>query len=78
MGDDGFFRALDTIGLVVLPIGDTIFSRGKVTKKYIENGEYLVDFDVWVESIRGHVSFFAKAKASLVSKENPLGSMGIQ
>jgi hypothetical protein len=61
------------------PLGDTIFGRGKVKNKYISaNGEYLVDLDVWVETIRGYVSDVATATVSLISKETPLRSMGIQ
>ena len=32
---------------------DTLTTRGKVTRKYVENGEHLVELDVWVENQKG-------------------------
>ena len=79
MGDDGFLRRVNLLKLNNHPLGDTLFGRGKVKKKYISaNGEYLVDLEVWVETIRGYVSDVATATVSLISRENPLRSMGIQ
>ncbi|MFC1902019.1 MaoC family dehydratase N-terminal domain-containing protein [Chloroflexota bacterium] len=70
MGDDGFLKNLYCLKLSNTPLGDTIFGRGKVTKKYIsEEGEHLVDLDVWFESIRGFIPDAATATVSLPSKE---------
>jgi hypothetical protein len=70
MGDDGFLRRLNCVKLANSPLGDTFFARGKVTRKYISPaGEYLVDFDLWDESVRGYIPNIATATVSLPSKE---------
>ncbi|WP_233808871.1 FAS1-like dehydratase domain-containing protein [Paraburkholderia sp. HP33-1] len=68
-GDDGFVRRLTWTKLANTPMGDTIFGRGRVTRKYVENGEYLVDVDVWMESNRGFISNVGPATVSLFSRE---------
>jgi hypothetical protein len=74
MGDDGFLKRFHWIKLLNTPIGDTIFGRGRVVKKYIdENGEYLVDLDTWLETIRGYISNVGPATVRLLSKEKVLG-----
>ncbi|WP_322041022.1 FAS1-like dehydratase domain-containing protein [Burkholderia diffusa] len=69
MGDDGFLRRLTWRNMTNTPFGDTIFGRGKVTRKYIENGECMVDLDIWMESVRGFVSNVGPATVSLLSRE---------
>lgn len=68
-GDDAFLRRLSWTKLANTPIGDTIFGRGRVTRKYVEDGEHLVDIDIWMESVRGFVSNVGPATVSLLSKE---------
>jgi hypothetical protein len=70
MGDDGFLRKFNYLKMANTPLGDTIFGRGRVTNKYVsENGDYLVDLDVWMESIRGFIPNAAKAAVSLLSRD---------
>lgn len=33
--------------------GDVITCRGRVTKKYVQDGEHLVDLEIWTENPRG-------------------------
>jgi acyl dehydratase len=33
--------------------GDTLVCKGAVTRKYVQDGEYLVDCDVWLENGEG-------------------------
>lgn len=68
-GDDGFIRRLTWTKLANTPTGDTIFGRGRVTRKYVEDGEYLVDVDTWMESNRGFISNVGPATVSLFSRE---------
>ena len=42
--------------------------KGKVTKKYAEGGEHLVDCDIWVENGQGQVTTPGKATVILPSK----------
>lgn len=49
-------------------IGDTLFAKGIVTGKRVENSEHLVDFIVWIEDINGNLGSAAKAVVRLCSK----------
>jgi hypothetical protein len=77
MGDDGFLRKFQWRKLHNAPLGDTIFGRGKVIKKYVDdNGDYMVDLDTWMETIRGYIPNVGTATVNLPSKEKlfkPLG-----
>ena len=53
------------------PLGDAIIGRGKVTNKRVENGEHLVDLDVWLRNMRGNTTEAASATVSLFSKKVP-------
>jgi len=53
IGDSGFIRKLDTQYRVLNLKEDTLTAKGSVTRKYVENGEHLLDLDVWVENQRG-------------------------
>jgi hypothetical protein len=68
-GDDGFLRRFSWHKLANTPFGDTIFGSGKVTRKYVENGEYLIDVDTRMESVRGFISNVGPATVSLLSRE---------
>ncbi len=50
MGDDGFVKLLDYQVRRSNFIGEIDWLKGKVIKKYVENGEHLVDLDVWIEN----------------------------
>jgi len=52
MGDDGFLwkYSIQFRGFVVH--GDTCYYRGKITKKYIEDGKYCVDIEHWGDNER--------------------------
>jgi acyl dehydratase len=68
MGDDGFLKKFDSQNRTINLSGDANWCRGKVIKKYIENGEHLVDIAVWIESIRGWIVTPATATVVLPSK----------
>jgi hypothetical protein len=42
-----------------------------VTNKRVENGEHLVDLEVWLENMRGNITEAAAATVSLCPKEAP-------
>jgi hypothetical protein len=56
MGDDGWLKALYCEYRRFNIYGDTQWIKGKVTKKYVENGEHLVRCDVWSENQRGEIT----------------------
>jgi hypothetical protein len=68
MGDDGFLRKLEATLRRPNVSGDTTWCRGKVTGKYIERGEYLVECQVWGENQLGEVIMPGKAVVALPSR----------
>jgi len=48
--------------------GETWQCKGKVTKKYAEDGEHYVDCNIWVENGKGEVTTPGKATVVLPSK----------
>jgi hypothetical protein len=56
MGDDGFLKSLYCEYRRFNVYGDIQFIKGKVTKKYEQNAEHLVNLDVWSENQRGEVT----------------------
>jgi acyl dehydratase len=68
IGDDGFMTRFDSEHRMWVPLDDTLFGQGKVIKKYVENGEHLVDLAVWIETIRGYICTIGTASASLPQK----------
>ena len=67
MGDDGFLKVLDSQFRRPFYLGDTIWTKGKVVKKYIDNGEHLVDIEAGAESNRGWTTLLSKATVQLIS-----------
>ena len=53
MGDAGFLKRIKTELRRFNTMGDTTWCKGKVTKKYIQDGFALIDIDVWAENQRG-------------------------
>ena len=48
--------------------GETWWCKGNVTRKYVENGEHLVDCDIWVENGRGEKTTQGNATVALPSR----------
>ncbi len=70
MGDDGFLKKFNVKWIGFNFIGDTLWIKGKVTKKYIENNENLVDLEIRTENQRG--AFLSnKATATIVLPTKP-------
>ena len=68
MGDTGWMKKLRLEMRRFNALGDTIKVAGKVTGKRIEDGEHLVDCDVWVENNRDGISVPGGAVVRLPSK----------
>ena len=68
MGDDGFLKNQNGTLKRFNIVGDTHWMKGKVTKKYIVNGEYLVDIECWGENQRGEITLPGSATVRLPSK----------
>jgi hypothetical protein len=70
MGDDGFVKVLDFRIQRINIMGDMNRLKGKVIKKYVDNGEHLVDLDIWAENQDGKVVTKGIATVRLVSRSD--------
>lgn len=68
MGDDAFLKKMDLRNKAVNYHGDMNWTKGKVTKKYIENGEHLVDLELWAECQDGRIHTSGTATVRLLSR----------
>jgi hypothetical protein len=59
----GNYRGMDIIG-------DTVVSHGKVKRKFAENGETLVELDLWNENSRVGSTVVGSATVSLPSRSS--------
>jgi acyl dehydratase len=68
IGDDGVLKRAG--GRIRRPVvvDDTIYLKARVTKKYIQRGEHLVEFYGWEENQLGDVVMEGQAAAALPSK----------
>ena len=67
-GDDGWITKLAIDYRKMDTVNSTITAKGKVTKKYQQDGKHLVDLDVWVENEAGEVTTPGSAVLSLPSR----------
>ena len=49
-------------------LGDTMNFKGKVTNKYIQDGDHYVDADIWVENQKGEITTPCKCRVVLPTK----------
>ena len=49
--------------------GLTNWCKGKVTKKYVKDGEHCVECDIWIENAKGEVTSPGQATVVLPSKD---------
>jgi len=68
MGDDGFLWKYSIQFRAFVVHGDTCWYRGKIVKKYIDDGKYCVDIEHWGENQRGIRVTIGNATIILPSK----------
>ena len=69
IGDDGFLTFFRMEMRRMNLRGDKIEFKGKVTNKYVKDGDHYVDADIWVENDReGGVTTTYKASATLPAR----------
>jgi acyl dehydratase len=68
MGDDGFVRSMDSQDRRMNFLGDATWVKGHVSRKFIEDGERLVELDVRAENQDGVAHTTTKAIVKLISK----------
>lgn len=71
MGPTGFLKKVGWNNRGMAVAGETLVCKGKVARKYIENGERLVDCDLWNENERGQQLTIGKATVRLESRAVP-------
>ncbi len=49
--------------------GDTLTCRGTITKKYVSDGDHLLDLEIWVENQRGEKVTPSTATVALPSRQ---------
>lgn len=67
MGDDGFLKKMYAEIRRFNMFGDTQWIKGKVARKYLHDGERLVDLDIWAENQRKEVTAPGRATVWLPS-----------
>jgi acyl dehydratase len=67
-GDNGFLKKLHVQIRRPKYVGDVTWFSGRVTKKYISNGEHLVDCEFWAENQRKEINTKGWATIHLPSK----------
>jgi hypothetical protein len=68
IGDDAFVRKFSWRHVYRTIIGDASYAIGKVTKKYRQDGEFLVDLALWQQDIRGYIVDSSVATVALASR----------
>ena len=68
MGDDGTLKRLYGEVRRFNYLGDTTWVKAKVTGKQVNNGEHLVDLEVWTENQVDEVTAKGHAQISLPTK----------
>ncbi|MFN3974869.1 MAG: MaoC/PaaZ C-terminal domain-containing protein [Dehalococcoidia bacterium] len=53
--------------------GDTITAKGRVTRKYVQDGKHYVECEIWIENGKGERTTPGSATVILPSRTNPLG-----
>ena len=69
IGDEGVLKKLGCRHRGVDIIGETVTCKGVVSKKYIENGEHLVECEIWVENPRGEKTAPGRATVMLPARD---------
>jgi len=69
IGDEGWLRKLSFRMTRMNMPGDLVTCKGKVTNKYVKDGVYYVECDVWVENQREGVTTPAQATVILPAKK---------
>jgi len=68
MGDDGFVKSVDGQDRRMNFFGDMTWVKGKVSRKFVRDGEHLVELEVWGENQDGVIHTKQTAIVKLVAK----------
>jgi acyl dehydratase len=68
IGEDGFLCKFHMEMRKMNTLYETITMKGKVTKKYVQNGEHYVDADIWIDNDKQGITTPATCTVMLPSK----------
>jgi acyl dehydratase len=68
MGEQGSLRKLTCSYKSVNFPGEALICKGKVNKKYIEDGEHYIECNLWVENAKGERTISGKALVTLPAR----------
>lgn len=71
MGDDGRLKKLSVQLRRPIIVGDTTWCKAKVVNKLVQNGEHLVELEIWGENQRGEITTPGQATVRLPSRTAP-------
>ncbi len=69
VGEEGWLKRFKIRFRRMNHLGATMTVRGKVVRKYVENGEHLLDLDVWIEADQYGVTAPASATVMLPTRQ---------
>jgi len=69
MGNQGFLKKLACQYRGMDIPGDTLLCKGTVKKKYTDNGEHLIDCEIWIENGKGERTTKGSATVKLPMKQ---------
>lgn len=68
MGDEGYLKKLVVQYRGMDVPGDTLVCKGRVTKKYVREGNNLVECETWLENSKGDKTTLGSATVSLPAR----------
>lgn len=71
IGEQGMVKRLSCSYRSMNFPGDTLTCQGKVTKKYVTDGEHCVECDLWVENPQGEKTVSGQAIVVLPARGSP-------
>lgn len=69
IGEEGTLRRLACQYRGMDEPGKPLYCKGRVTRKYVEDGHHLVDCDIWVEDAEGKTTTPGSATVELPSRD---------
>jgi len=69
VGEQGWLKKLSVQYRGMDQPGSKVVCRGRVTRKYVEGGNHLVDCEIWLENAKGEKTTPGSATAILPSRE---------
>ena len=69
IGEGGTLRRLTCQYRGMDEPGKPLYCKGKVTRKYLDDGRYLVDCDIWLENSEGQTTTPGSATVELPSRD---------